>query len=462
MNKLLLALSGAVLAVAVAAAADQGAASKRPLTASQAAAGKAVYLRECSGCHGERGRGDGPAAQFIEPLPRDFTSARFKLRTTLSGLPPTTADIERTILRGIPGTAMPSFSFLSPEERRQAAAYVLKLAELLDEPEPRPIAAPGKAPVATPEQLAKGKELYMDAGCFNCHGERGKGDGPAAKEMKDDAGRPIAPRDFTDGVFRGGAEPVDIYYRFATGMDGTPMPSYGDLIEGADMWALVNYVLSLRVPPAPQPLPKDPIEAGRRVAAKYSCRGCHVLDDGNGGNVGPDLRVSGQKLASEWVRTFLKNPRAYGKIYPWRVHRMPYLGLNDEEVATMTSYLATMGKKPEGPLKLPDPKSFPQAKLNEGQLLYMVRCTECHNLGKVVETPPIKRQGPDLIRVDDRIDYEWAKEWITNPKKIDPKTNMVVPGLTPEQVDAVRMFVWKSAIEAGGADQAQRAASASR
>jgi hypothetical protein len=35
-----------------------------------------------------------------------------------------------------------------------------------------------------------------------------------------------------------------------------------------------------------------------------------------------------------------------------------------------------------------------------------------------------------------------------NPKAIDPKTKMVVPNITSEQADAVRMFVWKAAIEA--------------
>ena len=42
----------------------------RPLTAADAAAGKPLYLRECSGCHGERGNGAGLAADFVDPRPR--------------------------------------------------------------------------------------------------------------------------------------------------------------------------------------------------------------------------------------------------------------------------------------------------------------------------------------------------------------------------------------------------------
>jgi cbb3-type cytochrome oxidase cytochrome c subunit len=176
-----------------------------------------------------------------------------------------------------------------------------------------------------------------------------------------------------------------------------------------------------------------------------------VLDDGKGGDVGPDLRVSAQKLFPEWVRTFLKAPREYGKIYPWRIYRMPQLGLSDAEVDVMTKYLAAMGKRQEGHIALPDTAKFPAEKVAEGQLLYFLRCTECHNLGNVIGTPPVKQQGPDLIRVAQRIDYEWAKKWIFNPRQIDPKTRMISPDITPEQVDAVRMFVWKTAIDAGNA-----------
>src|SRR5262249_61572996 len=111
-------------------------AADRPLTIVDANAGKPLYIQQCSGCHGERGNGTGPAAEFLDPRPRDFTKRLFKLRSTPTGQPPTTDDVLRTIERGIPGTAMPSFKFLPPEDRRRIAAHVLRLADLLDEPEP--------------------------------------------------------------------------------------------------------------------------------------------------------------------------------------------------------------------------------------------------------------------------------------------------------------------------------------
>ena len=422
----------------------------RPFTHRDAERGKQAYLRECSACHGERGDGKGPAAAFIEPRPRDFTRAQFKLRTTPSGVAPATADVVRTIERGIPGTAMPAFTFLAEREREEIAAYVLELAGLLDTPEPQPIAAPGEPPPVTAATVARGKEIYANLYCHSCHGPAGKGDGPSAQSQRDTDGNPVAPRDFSTGVFRGGRDRADLYYRFVTGMDGSPMPSFADTVQGDDRWALVDYVLSLEDPAPPTVYSKDPIRAGRQLAAEFGCRGCHVLDDGTGGNVGPDLRVSGQKLSSEWVRSFLDAPRERGKIYPWRTHRMPDLGLTEEQAEVAARYLAAMGRRNGRPWSTPDPSTFQQEQLAAGQGIFMLRCTECHTLGDVIETPPIKQQGPDLIHVAERVDYAWASRWILDPKRIDPVTRMTNPGITPADVEAVRMFLWKTSIEQNG------------
>ena len=428
-------------------ATSPAAAAERPLTDVDAKAGKALYVQECSGCHGERGGGDGPAAEFLDPRPRDFTKHVFKLRTTLSGQPPATTDILRTIERGIPGTAMPAFAFLPAEDRKKIAAYVLDRADLLDEPEPDRIPDPGPPPPTSAETIATGKQLFEDAGCASCHGPTGKGDG--TQEMKDTDGRPIKARDFTTGVFRGGGEPIDLYYRFTAGMDGSPMPGFGDSLDGPQRWALVDYVMSLHTPPPPTPLPTEPVAAGRAVAEKYSCRGCHVLDDGKGGEVGPDLRISSQKLDPTWVRRFLHDAHGYGKIYPWRVYRMPQLALSDGEIDALARYLAAMGRRPDAAVTLPDVKSFPATKVDAGKNTFVLVCAQCHSLGKVVETPPATQQGPDLIRVAGRVDYEWAQRWILDPTKIDPKTKMLIPGgVTPDDVESVRMFVWKTSADA--------------
>jgi len=424
----------------------------RPLTAEDVKPGKDIFMRECASCHGERGDGEGPAAAFLDPKPRDFLMGKFRFRTTAAGAPPATADILRTIEKGAPGTAMPSFAFLTEKERRQVAAYTLEKADLLGTLEPEPVALGAEPPAAGAEALARGKELFKTMACVQCHGAGGKGDGPTAKFLKDDKGRPVHPRDFTAGLFHGGGERKDLFYRITTGMDGSPMVSFlGAIPDAADRWALADYVLSLKAEPKPVAYSSDPRKAGQMVAAKYACRGCHALDDGKGGDVGPDLRLSGQRLGSDWVRAFVQDPRARGKIYPWRAARMPHLGVTAEEAGVIAKYLAAMGKRKDAPAAVPDVAQFPAARLEEGKNFFGLRCAQCHALGKVVETPVAAQQGPDLIGVAGRIDYDWAAKWIFAPKKIDPKTRMIDPGLTKEQVDSVRMFVWKASVESQAA-----------
>src|SRR5262249_36116280 len=47
--------------------------------------GKTVYEEHCVECHGSSGQGDGPASFLLNPHPRDFTAARYKIRTTETG-----------------------------------------------------------------------------------------------------------------------------------------------------------------------------------------------------------------------------------------------------------------------------------------------------------------------------------------------------------------------------------------
>src|SRR5438093_1713393 len=95
------------------------------LSAQDTTAGKAVYVKWCAGCHGDAGAGDGPAAHYMLPRPRDFTGAVYQIRSTASGELPTDADLLRAVDQGLPGTAMPGWKTrLSDRERRSVIAYL--------------------------------------------------------------------------------------------------------------------------------------------------------------------------------------------------------------------------------------------------------------------------------------------------------------------------------------------------
>ncbi|MGI9472318.1 MAG: cytochrome c, partial [Rubripirellula sp.] len=87
-----------------------------------------LFREHCVTCHGLSGSGTGPASVFQNPYPRDFRHGVFKWKSTDRGSKPTKADIRKLLLDGIPGTAMPSFALLSPDDLDALVDYVIYLA----------------------------------------------------------------------------------------------------------------------------------------------------------------------------------------------------------------------------------------------------------------------------------------------------------------------------------------------
>jgi len=229
--------------------------------------GPQLYTHYCAACHGEDGDGQGPAARFLYPKPRDFRAGVFRMVTSANRVA-SDADLMRVLERGMPGSAMFPMGHLSEAERRELVARVRELArkgiedqerrdakQVGQEVEPaelartlerrtRPqpaIAVPGDLAASDSAAAARGHTLYLKQ-CASCHGETGKGDG--VQEQKDSTGMPIRPRDFTRGIFKGGREREQLYARIVLGVPDTPMPAYPSLTP-AEIGDLVNYILSL-------------------------------------------------------------------------------------------------------------------------------------------------------------------------------------------------------------------------
>ncbi|MGH7312553.1 MAG: cbb3-type cytochrome c oxidase subunit II [Candidatus Rokuibacteriota bacterium] len=215
-----------------------------PRTEELEARGRDVYERRCVGCHGDKGDGNGPVATFLNPRPRNFVLGAFKFRTTPSGSLPTDGDLFRTVTRGVRFTAMPTWHEISEKDRMAVLTFIKTFSERWKEEKPELPILIGEPPPATPELLARGKEWYVKAKCFQCHGDTGRGDGPSADELEDDLGFRIPPADFTKGQFKGGADVRDVFRTMSTGLDGSPMPSFADALNEEDRWAISYYVLS--------------------------------------------------------------------------------------------------------------------------------------------------------------------------------------------------------------------------
>jgi mono/diheme cytochrome c family protein len=214
--------------------------------------GEKIYIANCAACHGERGDGKGPEATRLKTKPRDFMTGKYKFRSTPSGALPSNEDIFRTISGGVRGTSMLAQLHLSENERWAVTEYLKTFSRRFKiENPPMPVAIPAQ-PSQSRDLIALGKRIYTEAGCNQCHGPEGKGDGPSAKELKDDWSESIAPTDLTLKPFKSGANPEDLYRTISTGLNGTPMPSYADALTPKERWALVFYILSIATQERPR------------------------------------------------------------------------------------------------------------------------------------------------------------------------------------------------------------------
>ena len=216
-------------------------------TDAQRESGKNLYLKYCSQCHGDKGDGEGYATPHLMPRPRDFTTGKFKVRTTPNGALPTHQDLVNIIRRGMPYTSMPAWPTLSDQDVSNLAYFIKTFSPDFSKPEnvPQPVPLPS-APNASTESIALGKKLYEESGCVKCHGTLGRGDGPSASTLKDDSGHPIRAADLAQNwTFRGGSSREDIFRTMSTGLNGTPMPSFLEALKPEERWAITDFILSL-------------------------------------------------------------------------------------------------------------------------------------------------------------------------------------------------------------------------
>ncbi len=242
--------------------------------------GYSVYAHYCTQCHGVSGDGNGPAAPYLNPKPRNYTHGVFKFTSTPYGKKPRRADLIRTVRRGVTGTSMPAFDRLSDQEVDAVVDYVLalsqrgelerELAMIAYEDEELPdeegiqeiikellspwqdssdqIVMPvTQMPPMTDKSVLAGHQLFLEHACNKCHGKYGRGGTMENVEVGVDTwGNKAAAADLSSGMFRGGERPIDIYRRIYSGINGTPMPAFEKLFQDNPdaIWQLVHFIKS--------------------------------------------------------------------------------------------------------------------------------------------------------------------------------------------------------------------------
>jgi len=173
--------------------------------------GAVVFARNCAGCHGRQGEGDGPAAPALTPAPRNLATAVFSDRS-----------LSESLWNGVHGSSMPPWSDLPSGELRGLVAYL------------KTIAPTDPPPDLTPQERATANSIFVNQ-CAVCHGQTGAGDGPSAAMLAP------APTNFHEvRPTAAHAEAV-----LTSGVRGTAMPKWGLKLTSQERSLLARYVRSL-------------------------------------------------------------------------------------------------------------------------------------------------------------------------------------------------------------------------
>ncbi|HFQ93680.1 MAG TPA: c-type cytochrome [Anaerolineae bacterium] len=181
---------------------------------SEWAAGMTLYANNCTVCHGVNGEGSELAVPLNTPEVQALD----------------TAELQRIITEGVPGTMMVGWdNALSPAEIASLAAFLQNwdavTAEGLTLPPPEPI----RVDLNNPEEVAALGERLFATTCAACHGEEGSGGtGPALNSLQ--VLTRSTDEQIANTIISGGHRP------------GSVMPAFGDRLTTTEIEALVSYI----------------------------------------------------------------------------------------------------------------------------------------------------------------------------------------------------------------------------
>ncbi len=99
---------------------------------------------------------------------------------------------------------------------------------------------PSSTATATPASIDRGRQLYK-VNCTSCHGDQGRGDGPAAAAYNP------KPRNHTDATYMSKLTDEDIakVIQYGGAIKNMPLMPSNPALKGADLAAVVAYTRSL-------------------------------------------------------------------------------------------------------------------------------------------------------------------------------------------------------------------------
>ena len=193
---------------------------------------------------------------------------------------------------------------------------------------------------------------------------------------------------------------------------------------------------------------------------RAGCYACHKTRgfDTNIKRPGPTLTKIDAKLTADWVKNWIRNPRAV-KPTTW----MPRFWYNtnnnapedavrnEAEINGIVAYLFANSDKFEPVVKNP---ARGNAKSGE-DIVKSIGCQGCHIVGegKRDEVGPHRTFGQPLENIGNKTTYEWIYDWVKDPKHYSPNTYM--PNLRLSDQQAADVATYLVSLKGGTGDAAK-------
>jgi mono/diheme cytochrome c family protein len=193
---------------------------------------------------------------------------------------------------------------------------------------------------------------------------------------------------------------------------------------------------------------------------RAGCYACHKTKgfDTNMRKPGPILTKIDSKLSQDWVKNWIRNPRAV-KPTTW-MPRFWYnsnnsgpedVPRNEAEISGIVAYLFANTEKHEFAVKNP---AHGDAKNGE-KIVKDIGCQGCHVVGEGSreQAGPRRTFGQPLENLGNKTSYEWIYNWVRDPKHYNAATYMPNLRLTDSQVADVATYL--SDLKGPGGDAAK-------
>ena len=196
-------------------------------------------------------------------------------------------------------------------------------------------------------------------------------------------------------------------------------------------------------------IPKaDHLNIAYATYERAGCYACHKTKgfDTNIRKPGPILTKIDSKLTQDWVKNWIRNPKAV-KPTTW-MPRFFYNSnnnskedapRNEAEINGIVSYLFANAEKHEAAVKNP-----PHGDAKRGEeIVKSIGCQGCHVVGEGSREAvgPRRTFGQPLENIGNKTTYEWIYNWVRDPKHYSPATYMPNLRLTDAQVADVATYL---------------------